>query len=402
MANPKVYQRGGVQWVRLSYDGIDRRVSCGTEREDLANDRVRIFYESAKRDRHITLLQAIVAGRLSLHDFAVAYYTDTLEQLKKRANDVNLEPAVHRWLRELRVAGERHPDTIKEYDHQVHSLIAPGVPFYASELNPKRIKEWLLSLRHMRTGLPVSTTTRRHYYDALRAFVRWARVEGLVQRDALEEVETPKLNKARDRILEYPALVAALEAVPPGPVRAALWLAAGSGMEQQAMQRVHGRDVILGQPVLGRTLNGVWAHGSKNGYRSRLAFVREWAWKEVARVTVDALPTARLIDAGERWILREWRKAQIAAKVADERTVLTVHDLRHCYTVMCVLGTDGEPRMDLQWCADQLGHADTVMVSRVYAKYRLRDRLRAVEALEAQQAAPAPTFNTQHGLQVMR
>ena len=64
---------------------------------------------------------------------------------------------------------------------------------------------------------------------------------------------------------------------------------------------------------------------------------------------------------------------------------MNVHDLRHCYCMMVMLGADGEPRMDLQWCADQLGHGDTTMVQRIYAKFRLRDRMRAVEMLEQQQ-----------------
>jgi integrase len=384
MALPKVYQRGALWWVRLVYEGTERRCSTGSKQEEQAQNRVRLFYDCAKRDRFIPLLQAVAAGRIELHEFTTALQTDTVEALRRRASDVDLEPHVKRWLRELRTAGDLRPDTVDEYEHMVRSLIPPGVPFYASSITPKSIKDWLLSLRHQRTGAPVSTTTRRHYYDALRNFVRWARVEQLVPRDVLADIEVPKLAPPRRRLLEYDALRAALEAVPTGPCRAALFYMAGSGAEQQAAERATGRDVIRGQLVNGRALNAVWAHGSKNGFRSRLTFVREWAWAEVAEYAGNALPTARIFDAGAQWIRRQWKAAQLAAKVADQDSLLTVHDLRKCYCVMVTLGSDGEPRQDLQWCADQLGHGDTLMVSRIYGAFRLRDRLRAVEALDAQ------------------
>lgn len=397
---PTVYLRGSTWWVRLSYDGESRRITTGTDREDLAVDRVRLFYECAKRDRHLTLLSAIAGGRLGLAEFAVAYHTDTIEQLKQRAADVDLEPLVDRWLRELRHGREVQRDTIQEYESKVRSLMAVGQPCYRSAVTPKLIQAWLFSLTHPRTGEPVSTTTRRHYFDALRAFAVYLRREGLVARDWLEDVPVPKLAQPRARVLEFPQVMAALDAVAPGAPRTALWAIAGSGMEQQAVQRVTGRDVILGQPVLGETLNGMYAHGTKNGYRSRLVFLRSWAWAEVERAARMAAPTGRVFQCGEDWIRKEWRAAQLAAKVADEETLLSVHDLRHCYCMMVVLGADGEGRRDLQWCADQLGHGDTTMVQRIYAKFRLADRLRAVEALELQQrAASRPAF-TPH-LQVM-
>ncbi len=397
---PVVYLRGTTWWVRLTLHALERRASTGTAFEDLAKSRVALFYECAKYDRHLPLLIGIMEGRISLAEFCTAYHTESIEALRRRASDVCLASHVDRWLRDLRGSSDIQPDTVNEYEWMVRTLMPEGANFFRSEVTPKAIGNWLNGLRHKRTGEPLSTTTRRHYFDALRAFHRWLITEGLASRDLLEGCVVPKLGKARDRVLEYPQMMAALEAVTPGPARVALWGIAGSGMEQQAVQRATGRDVILGQPVLGRTLNGVWAHGSKNGYRSRLVFFREWAWREVQPAVQTTLPTGKLFDCGETIVRREWKAAQLAAKVADESTLLTVHDLRHCYCMMVLLGADAEPRMDLQWCADQLGHGDTTMVQRIYAKFRLRDRLRAVEMLEAQQrydqAPPAPQ------LQVMR
>lgn len=400
---PIAYLRGNLWWVRLVYEGESRRCSTGSENEAGAKDRVRVFMDCAKRDRFIPLLQAVVAGRIEFADFSVAFLTDAMDALKRRAADVDLQPHVATWLRELKTAGELRADTITEYDHMVRSLIAPAVPRYAATITPKTVKDWLLSLRHQRTGLPVSTTTRRHYFDALRAFSRWLKVEQLVPRDFLADIEAPKLAPPRRALLEYSAMRAALDAVEPGPCRAALFYMAGTGAELQASQRATGRDVIRGQVVHGRSLNAVWAHGSKTGFRSRLTFVREWAWPEVAKYADAALPTARLFDAGGQWIRRKWKDAQLAAKVADKESLLTIHDLRHCYCVMVTLGADDEPRMDLQWCADQLGHGNTVMASRIYGFFRLRDRLRAVEALEVQRETQdrAPAF-THNQLQVMR
>jgi integrase len=395
MKLPTLFRRGDTWWVRLVHDGQDRRVSTGTSDATVAQGYVLAFYKSAAAHQHVPAVRAVIEGRIPLRDFGAAFYAGTMGEVLRRALTVDLEPHVARWLRHLK--GKVAEATRREYDSKVRSLIPPGVPFYSDGLTIPAVRDWLDSLISARTDEPVSSTTRRHYFDALRAFLRWAKQDGLVPHDVLAGFPVPSLNQARRRVLEYPELRAALDAVAPGPPRAALFAIAGTGMEQQAIQRVHGRDIIRSQPVLGRTVNGLWAHGSKNGYRDRLVFCREWAWGEVAPFADAALPTGRVFDCGEDWIRRAWRDAQLAAKVADEETRLSVHDLRHCFCVMVSLGTDGEPRMDLQYQADQLGHGTTVMVSRIYGWYRLSDRLRAIDALEAERARfAAPPALTLH------
>jgi integrase len=93
-------------------------------------------------------------------------------------------------------------------------------------------------------------------------------------------------------------------------------------------------------------------------------------------------------------------KAELVAEPAkSERTgkrlwgevdgLHTVHDARHTYCYVRMLGDDGEPRQDIKFCSAQLGHADEQMVMRIYNKTNLAQRLRLLELKEARKGRAA-------------
>ena len=69
----------------------------------------------------------------------------------------------------------------------------------------------------------------------------------------------------------------------------------------------------------------------------------------------------------------------------------TLHDCRHTYAVVRLTGQDGEPRADLQTIADQLGHADLQMISRVYARHRSAAQQAAEAAFRGESATVGAT-----------
>ncbi|HEY2851207.1 MAG TPA: hypothetical protein VGJ18_00070 [Gemmatimonadaceae bacterium] len=137
------------------------------------------------------------------------------------------------------------------------------------------------------------------------------------------------------------------------------------------------------------------APGTKNASRSRYVVVDKWAWPYVEAQMKGKIGQAPLFSVRYEAVLDDFYSAQIAVGVAaalpegitprsaGKKGVSvrgqfhTLHDCRHTYAVNRLTGDDGEPTRDLQFIADQLGHTDLQMVSRIYARHRHRLQARA-------------------------
>lgn len=384
-----LWLHGKTWWCRIRMDGKEKRVSTGARVEAMAVRRRDLFEELVENRKHRDLTAGVIAGRITVEELYTAYHAETLDELRVQATSTNLEPLIEPWLDALEADEAVRADTRKEYRQKLRSLMPEDRPYYAAALTPDAVRAWLRGMVG-KTGKALSTTTKRHYFDALRAFVRWAIQERSVWKvSPLLGMDAPKLGKARDRHFTHAQLVACLDAVTDEESRIALTLIAGTGMELGALRRVSGRGVIADHKA-------VWAHGTKNGYRDRVVYVREWAWKRVSSRLRASLGSAPTFSRGERKMRQDWYEAQRVALELGDDELHTIHDLRHSYCFIVLTGDDGEERKDLQWCADQLGHADTIMVSRIYGKYRLASRVllesRAIEPEVADRIEDAPTL----------
>lgn len=378
-----LWLHGNVWWCRVRMEGEAKRVSTGAteEAEALACRRRDLFEELVRREKHRDLLLGVMAGRVTLAELYHHYHNETLDTLRAQATSTNLEPLVETWLGALAADEAVRADTRKEYRQKVRSLMPEKKPFYANDLTPERVRTWLRGLTKA-SGEPVSTTTRRHYFDALRAFVRWLVAERDVWKvSPLAGMDVPKLGKPRDRHLTYAELIACLDAVAEPAHRHMLTLIAGTGMELSAAERVVPRGIMKAE---GDRAPAMWARGTKNGYRDRIVFVRQWAWNRVGAAMRSAIGAAPVFDCSAPALRESWYEAQRIALGFTEEQRHTIHDLRHTYCFMVLTGDDGEAVKDLQWCADQLGHADTIMVSRIYGRYRLAERRQLEEAGQAE------------------
>lgn len=393
-----LFKNGALWWYRVKApSGLTKRRSCGTDNTELANSIVAMLGVMRKLESHWDLLEAAARGRVELLPLYDAWMGGRLAELRVRLDDVDLEPFVAKWERHLIAQDELAAGTIRTYVTHVRTLISEGREFWRSGFTEQRITDWLNDLDG-RYGRDLSTSTKRRYYDSLRAFVKYIRKRAPLEVNPVKEYDdTPKNNAPRDKYYEHEDVLRVLDFMPDGEAKVFITLAYGTGMEVSALFAATRNDVLEKE-------RAVWAHGKKNkkgrSYRDRICFIDLWAWERVWPHVQTLTPRAPLFQNVSLDHIRDtFYAAQVAARLAGPPGLSTttgklswdgphtIHDCRHSFCVNRVLGQDGEPRKDLQYLADQLGHADTVMVSRIYAKFRLKARLDALIAAEAQHAA---------------
>jgi len=168
-----------------------------------------------------------------------------------------------------------------------------------------------------------------------------------------------------------------------------------SGEARRAMALVFGAGVELGA-LLNLRHDHILEHrtlvvpGSKTAARKdRTIICSAWAWDIFTDGLVREFGPMPLFSIAERELRASFYDAQVAAGVvqAPERSPRTrkslwrnvaglhhIHDGRHSFAVMRLLGTDGEPARSMKWVSLCLGHADETMLMRVYAKAGIEQR----------------------------
>jgi integrase len=325
-------------------------------------------------------------GKVNVTQLHDAFLRGDLKGLRDEGNDPDVSARVADWLEWITKVGfKRGPvreRTCEDYGRMVRSLIPEGRPFRLSRLTPQEVNAWLVRID------AESRATRNRYFNALRGFIKYLRQQGILERDPLNGLEAPSNSKPRDEYMRWEYVQAVLAAMPDGDAKSVVALAFGSGMEWSALSRLAVADVI---DASGRKL---WAPGTKTHHRGRPVVVEEWAWPFVERQLRGKVGRAKLFHIAHGKVLDAFYDAQIAAgwvtALPNEMTARqarkkrgysirgrfhTLHDCRHTYTVHRLTGEDGGERRDPQSIADQLGHADTQCVVRVYGKVkRLIDR----------------------------
>ncbi len=124
-----------------------------------------------------------------------------------------------------------------------------------------------------------------------------------------------------------------------------------------------------------------------------LCELREWAWPYIERHVGLLLPNALLFDGISRWTASDVHRATCKRlEIEDYR----LHDGRHTFAVRAI-----RAGASFEFVAQQLGHANTVMVVRVYGRFKpTEEEVRSWERIAALQdeqraneKAPAGTFS---------
>jgi integrase len=324
-----------------------------------------------------------------------AVIENTPGRLREEVNDADLAQHVTGWRRWL-TSRSRKPladAQADDYLRQLRTLIPEAKIFRRSRLNGRAVNAWLESLP------ATSTSTRARYYAALRSFVRYLRMNALLAGNPLEAVEAPSNGVAREKYLTFSEMQRVLPAIADETARAVVALALGSGMERTALEALTVADVV------DREKRIVRARGMKNEHRRRYVVVDQWAWPYLESHLAGKIGHAKVFDADFGRVLDDFYAAQLATGlvpslpdglsptmarktkgVSIKGRFHTLHDCRHSYAINRMIGADGEPKRNLQEIAEQLGHKDLQMVSRVYARHKTRFQQEAAERYGAQGA----------------
>ena len=349
-------------WVRLR-DGSRLRRSLETSDKGLAREMEHML-ESLRGRREWQLIEAAAFGPSSIGELFDFWRRgdDGLVELRAKLGDVDLAQHIEPWTRwAQRRANAR---TVSDYLKQLRALAPEGAPFPRSTLTRRRVSDALAALQ-------CSGSTARRYLAAWSSFASYLLELEVLEANPVRSIKAPRENAPREVWLPLDDVMRLVDAQPE-PFRALAALREGAGVEISAALRVRRRDVDLTRAV-------IHVSGTKNQWRSRPVLVDEWAMRRVAEYVSSGgfMPDA-LLFAGisQRYAWGVQKRALKSLKL-DEGYRL--HDARHSYAVRQMKsGTDP------QLIANNLGHKDTVMLWRVYGKYRptahdlARERMRAV------------------------
>lgn len=349
---------------------MDIRTPSGSVRRSLGTDnkatakRIEAEIQRLIGKREWELLNAVIDERLTVGELYDASHSHQLDAVRARLSDVDLAPLVDEW--GALIARTVKPDTVAHYLHAVRSLIVPGEPFLRSDFTTARLSQWIASY-------PGSNGTRRKASAAMKQFEKFlVRQHGLSYKP-MDNVDIPRPGAPRARY-EEPSVLASLADAHEEPFRTLSALLAGSGIEVSVALGLRRRDVNL-------ATREVRAAGTKTYCRDRVVRVADWAWSYVERRCATLLPDALLFEGIDRFSAG---KAHRDACLAIGLTDYAQRDHRHSYAVRAIrAGTPAE------LVAKQLGHANAVMVLKVYGRFvpaqAERDHWERIAALRDQQ-----------------
>jgi integrase len=323
----------------------------GSDHRDVAVDVCR-FLAWLRGRRESFLLDAIAEGKTTAGAAYTAYsdnrLNDFITELREGITDVDLEPQVAKWQRELARRKSPNADTRAKYLHQVRTLIEEGKPFRRSAFTKQRIREWLSSLD---VGQP------NRYRAALSSFAEYLTFEDILPANPVLHVRPARESEPRTKHLSQADAKALVDTFEPGSKMQALHaLMLATGMEFGAARAVDPADV---------TPTSVYAAGTKRAHRKRTCEIPprwRWAWAIARAEILKHKPGTRpFADISVHESLRALKAALKRAHLDEE---YVQHDHRHTWAVQAL--KDGLP---LHVVAHQLGHRDATMTLRVYGRF---------------------------------
>ena len=317
--------------------GIVRRSTGTTDRA--AAEAIEAALRALRARGAHDLLEAAADGRVALEELSAQH--DDVERLRARASELDLEPLVEAWHRELRARVSA--DTARRYRGAVESLVAPGVPFPRDTFTEKTLDAWM-AWRHERPG------TRRRAHAAMSSFAAFLAERGTIASNPMRRIPAPGATPPRCRWIDAAAMTRLAEAQP-APFRALSALMGGTGLGLATVLCLRGLDVDLER-------REVEASGRAG---RRIARVADWAWRHVAR-HARALPIGAELFAGV-----ERSAAERAHREACDREGITDYDLsdqRHSWAVRAV-----RAGMPAELVARQLGLSGPARVLALYGRF---------------------------------
>lgn len=348
-------RKGRTIWLVKVRNRAGKWVSASTGTRDLVTARKMqgmIDELGPKGERAQDVIDAVITGRLTLPALYDLWRVTNRDvgAIRSRLADIDLEPLVTPWHEQL--VAEKSHDTASHYLHHVRSLVPKSKPFQRSQLTTERLQQWL-------DELDASAATKRKAGAAMASFTSWLARRKLAQMNLMRDVVMPPAGRPRIHYLETEEAKKLADAQAE-PYRSFSALLAGSGIEVSVALDLRRRDI----DVKNREIR---AAGTKTHSRDRVVRVAEWAWPYVLSRITGRLPDAKLFpDIPDRWEARDVH-ASAVKKLAVEFPIYrgyTMRDQRHTFAVRAIrAGTPAE------LVARQLGHANAVLVHKVYGRF---------------------------------
>jgi site-specific recombinase XerC len=324
---------------------------------------------SRRGSRDWDVVDALIRHRVDLADVFDHWTRGTLDELRAQLNDLDLGPMIDEW--ELEAERTLAAETFRKYRAQVRVLFPADLervdakrgdiwkrrPVFRSSVTRAWLKEQL-------GKVPRSNTNRRRHGAAWVSCLDYVTERGAFEENPMRAVSLPSSNKVdRHRIDRFRDVLRYVDAMPDGIHRAMAALREGAGLEMESVLPLRACDIVDAEHRI------LWAHGDKNEYRDRQVIVETWAWKRfVSYVEAGGfLPDARLFPTTHKRhaTVHNETCAALRSRGFDIPRRYTLHNCRNSYAVRNV--RRGRPEWEV---ANNLGHADTTTVRRLYGKFR--------------------------------
>jgi integrase len=229
----------------------------------------------------------------------------------------------------------------------------------------------------------VTDSARRRYAAAWRLCVTFLRrrVSELADPFSFAGEWLPRNGASRTTWWAHAQTLTVLDRMP-GEPRRAMALIYGTGMELGALRNLKHSHILADRTIT--------ANGTKNDYRrGRTVICDAWAWAIFNEGRAPGFPTMPIFTATDHEIRNAFYTAQVDAQFisAPKRSRTTskrlwgdvaglhhIHDARHSFAVVRLLGLDGEPKLTMKFVAANLGHSDETMTMRIYSKAGVAQR----------------------------
>lgn len=325
-----------------------------TERETKAGRRVYVVHWRDQDGRHRS---KSAGGRKSTAD-ALARQVEAAKGRTEQPPPGDPMAALEDFLADkaLHLAAE----SVASYRRHLHPMFEGWAPVPLKEWTPQMAKHYLREKKAQQPR-PWSSTMHRLWLHSCRAFVKWARAEGVVAADFTEGLEYPRKEQTVPRYLPLDDLARLLKAARDHRLEVLIGLCALAGMRPSEARAAQVEDIDYRR-------EDVKVRGVKKG-RERLVPL-DASLREI--LERRAPPAGKLVQHGYHHPAHYKALKGLCAKAGVP--YLGFHGLRHSYAtaVLDAGGTVAELR-------DLLGHRNLETTSR-YLHSQERGRKAAVAA----------------------
>lgn len=324
---------------------------CALTPEKRLSDKIEAMWATLADDhRAWDVLDLVLSGQLrvsALFDL----WRDAgrkVAELRRRLNDVDLEPLVADFLKVH--ASKVKPDTLKHIEYHVRALL----PEATSHPRSLATTEGLTKALYDYKGKP--GTLRKVHSDWSVFFAYCTDVRALFERNPMERVARPPARKPLVMFYELDTVERIIGWQPTTERRALYSLLYGTGIEISVALLLTRADVV-------KASKEVRAAGTKTHTRDRMARIADWAWPGLWSYTKSLLPVSALFPGvPSRYTASDWHAE--AVKALALTTVYPMKNARHHWAVRML--RSGTPIGVVQ---RQLGHATAKLTLDTYGSF---------------------------------